>query len=218
MSEELIVLYEDRDLVVFDKPRGLLVEGSGGTERSLGDVARRIYGPKCRPLHRLDRETTGIVLFAKNALWNRQWTVLFEEKRIRKSYYALVKGKWDKRINRIDTMISPSGNGRWRNAQEGGKRATTTFRVLAECEGETWIEALPKTGRTHQIRLHCLAAGFPIAGDALYGDGETGPMKLHSHGASFTHPRTGERIELHAALPDDWDAWVREEERKRKRS
>ena len=173
------------------------------------DWARPLCGSKGRALHRLDRETTGIVLFAKNARWNRQWTALFEEKRVRKSYWAAVQGRWPKGLNRVDTLIDSCGDGKWTNSLSAGKPSTTTFRLLGESEGNSCVEALPKTGRTHQIRLHCLKAGHPIVGDTLYGSSEPRPMMLHASSVRFVHPASGKSIEVEAPLPADWEPWAR---------
>lgn len=211
MAHELDILYEDDDLLALNKPRGCLVEGIAGGERSLSDKVVQLRGDKVRALHRLDRETTGIVLFAKNGRWNREWSALFERKRIRKAYFALTLGSWDRRIGRVDTNIALKGKGVWANVDSGGKPATTTFRLLKEANGTSWIEALPKTGRTHQIRLHCQAVGCPIVGDTLYGQSTEGPMMLHAHSVALNLPNGGKRIEISAALPGDWESWTREE-------
>lgn len=209
MDDSLKIVFEDSDLLAVDKPRGLLVEGFEGGERSLESLVREYVGPRGRALHRLDRDTTGVVLFAKNSKWNRALSELFEKKRIRKEYWAIVSGNWDKRINKVDTRICRQENGRWRNSKTEGKAALTTFRVLGR-EGErSWVQALPKTGRTHQIRLHCLAAGCPIVGDRFYSDDDSNPLLLHARSLSFPHPNGGGEVRLTSDPPEDWCKWLK---------
>lgn len=177
-------------------------------EKTLEELVRRYSGSRSRALHRLDRDTTGIVLFAKNSKWNRALSELFEKKRIRKEYWAIVSGKWDKGINRIENRIRRSEDGRWENAMNDGKAALTTFRVLGRTDRLSWVQALPKTGRTHQIRLHCLAAGCPIVGDRFYSDDESNPFLLHARSLSFAHPGGGGDLQLKSDPPDDWSKWL----------
>ena len=209
MSQALEILFEDADLIAVEKPRGVLVESFEGGEESLADRVVANVDSRARPLHRLDRETTGVVLFAKNARWNRELAGLFENKRIRKEYWAIVRGNWDKRIGRIDTNIAPIGEGRWQNSKSEGKPASTTFRLLKQAEGQAWVQALPKTGRTHQIRLHCLEAGCPIVGEAMYAQDGNAPLLLHARSLSFVHPGDREKIEVTSEAPADWEKWLK---------
>jgi RluA family pseudouridine synthase len=208
LDGSLKIVFEDSDLLAVDKPRGLLVEGFEGGESSLESLVREYAGERARALHRLDRDTTGVVLFAKNSKWNRALAELFEKKRIRKEYWAIVRGSWDKRINRIDTRICRQENGRWGNSKSDGKAALTTFRVLGRGEEFSWVQALPKTGRTHQIRLHCLAAGCPIVGDRFYSDDGSNPLLLHAKSLSFSHPDGGAEVRLSSEAPADWSRWL----------
>jgi len=201
----LNIVFEDPDLLAIDKPRGLLVEGD---ERSLEIQVKGYAGARARALHRLDRDTTGVVLFAKNSKWNRALSELFEKKRIRKEYWAIVSGNWNKSINKVDTRISPRENGRWENSKSDGKAAVTTFRVLGKTGTLSWVQALPKTGRTHQIRLHCLAVGCPIVGDRFYSDDTSNPLLLHARSLSFPHPNGGGEIRLESEPPADWKEWL----------
>ena len=208
LDDPLNIVFEDADLLAIDKPRGLLVEGFEKGEETLADQVRRYAGDRSRPLHRLDRETTGIVLFAKNSKWNRALAELFEKKRIRKEYWAIARGSWDKRINKIDTRIRSLGSGRWGNSKTEGKAALTTFRVLGRTERFSWVQALPKTGRTHQIRLHCVAAGCPIVGDRFYSDDKSNPLLLHARSLSFSHPGGSGELKLESEPPSDWGKWL----------
>ncbi|MDE0769164.1 MAG: RluA family pseudouridine synthase [Opitutaceae bacterium] len=208
LDDPLKIVFEDSDLLAVDKPRGLLVEGFEGGERSLENLVREYAGARARALHRLDRDTTGVVLFAKNSKWNRALSELFEKKRIRKEYWAIVRGSWDKRINRIDTRICRQENGRWGNSKTEGKAALTTFRLLGQGGEFSWVQALPKTGRTHQIRLHCLAAGCPIVGDRFYSDDDSNPLLLHARSLSFPHPDGGREVRLNSEPPGNWSKWL----------
>lgn len=185
-----------------------MVEGIVSGEETLSDWAMSHSNSEARPLHRIDRDTTGLVLFAKNSRWNREFAEMFEKKRIRKEYWAIVKGDWDPRINKIETKIRRTPEGNWESNHEQGKEAKTTFRVMGKDGIHTLIQALPKTGRTHQIRLHCVEAGCPIVGDRFYSDDQENPLLLHAHGLRFLHPAgTGEVI-VNADVPAYWANWL----------
>ena len=205
MGAEPEVLYQDDDLLAVFKPRDWLTESGDGVE-SLESWVRGNLCPKAAACHRLDKATTGVVLFRKNRKWLRELSRLFEEKRARKEYWAIVEGCWPADLNRIETRIAPAGDGTWMNSKREGKLAVTTFRVLGRSTSRTWLQVLPKTGRTHQIRLHCCYAGFPISGDRLYGsDSGTTWMALHARRLDFQHPGKGERLRIESRVPDYWE-------------
>lgn len=162
-----------------------------------------------RPLHRIDRDTSGLVLFAKNSRWNREFSEMFEKKRIRKEYWAIVNGNWDPSRNKVETKIHRTSQGGWETHPELGKKAKTTFRVLGKNDTHTWLQALPKTGRTHQIRLHCLEGSCPIVGDRFYSDDHGNPLLLHAHSLRFLHPAGTGEIRLKADVPPYWAQWLR---------
>ncbi len=204
------ILYEDDSLIAVSKPPGLLVESAGGDEPSLLDMIVSRHGPKVRACHRLDRLTTGVVLFSKSRLMDKEIARLFEKKRIRKEYWAVVEGEWPRDCNRVETRIASLGNGVWKNVKEGGKAAISTFRVLKRNTSYTCLQVLPKTGRTHQIRLHCQSVGNPILGDPIYGKvPETSSrLALHARSIRFLHPILDEQIEIIATAPDYWQTWL----------
>jgi 23S rRNA pseudouridine955/2504/2580 synthase len=188
------ILWEDADLLAVNKPAGLLVDSGGRGD----DLVTRMG---CFAFHRLDRETSGIVLLGRSRRYAREITALFEEKRIRKAYLAVVRGEW--RESRVDLSIED-------------RPAVTTFRRLAlgsfAGEAASLIEALPKTGRTHQIRIHAAHVGHPILGDAKYGVAPTHATghALHAHRLDFRHPASGETISVRSA-PHEWlSAWLKD--------
>ncbi|MEM9160043.1 MAG: RluA family pseudouridine synthase [Verrucomicrobiota bacterium] len=206
----LETLFEDGDLLAVNKPAGLLVESSKGNERSLLDLVSEASGRRAIAYHRLDRETSGVVLFGKTARLNKQMGQLFSDKKIRKTYWLLAKGAWSKTVNRVETRIGKSDLGGWSNLKVGGKAALTTFRVLGCDSDVSWVEALPKTGRTHQIRLHCLYAGYPIIGDRIYGEGSGSDfMALHARSLRFVHPLSRESLEIVSQPSEAWSDWLR---------
>jgi len=210
-QENVSVVFEDPYLLVVNKPAGLKVHGREEGEMSLESlVARAQEGRRAILLHRLDRDTTGLVLFAKRKDAAGPLSRAFEEKRIRKSYWAVVKGRWPKGVTKVESFLErdPRDPRRQVSSPAGpGRRAVTTFRVLAASDEKTWLEVIPKTGRTHQIRVHCAATGHAILGDPLYGDGTAGAdagLALHAERLLFRHPMTDEELDLHAPPPPAW--------------
>ena len=212
MNAELTpdILYRDDDLIVANKPPGLISESPLPEVDSL---LRRMSDHEGRRLilyHRLDQWTSGCILLGRTARHNRAVAGLFEGKKVRKEYWAVVEGDWPKNRNRVETRIAPAGNRRWQNRNDSGKPAVTTFRRLGSATGRTWLQVLPKTGRTHQVRLHCSHAGCPVVGDSLYGPPETkGPLMLHARKLTFRHPSDGRTVEVESTPPEYWDEWLR---------
>lgn len=210
------VLYEDEDLLVLNKPSGLLSEGGADRESDLEQVARAHTGRATWCCHRLDRLTSGVVLLRKTNRFNVALGDLFARHRARKLYWAIVDGAWDARINKVETQLAPLADrpGVWANVTTGGKPAVSTFRVLGRtapngaAPARTWLGVLLKTGRTHQARLHCLHAGCPVIGDPVYGRGSdpapSGFFGLHARELRFRHPGTGAELSLAAEPPAVW--------------
>ncbi len=193
-----------------NKPPGLISESPDPEADSLHGRMSEFFGRKVVVYHRLDRLTSGCILLGRTARFNRQIAGLFSEKKVRKEYWAVVEGLWPKDLNRVETRIAPTGGGRWENRSDFGKPAVTTFRCLGSVGDRSLLQALPKTGRTHQIRLHCLHAGYPVVGDPLYGPpGTDGPLMLHARKLTFRHPADGRTIEVEAEPPDYWDEWMK---------
>lgn len=208
---EIPVIYEDDCLLSVNKPAHLPVHHTPDADApDLQSLVEARAGKRLILFHRLDRDTTGVVIFGKTRAVNKAMSDAFAEHRVRKCYWAVVAGKWMRQWNRVETLVQKSEAGGWENSLETGKRALTTFRVLDSNEEKSWLEVLPKTGRTHQIRLHCLHQGHPILGDERYGvKSERAPMALHAVRLDFRHPVTGESLCLQAPAPSYWrETWL----------
>ena len=207
------VVYEDGDLLVIDKPSGLAVHGGSGLSFGLIECLRQMR-PDDRYLelvHRLDRDTSGLILIARRAAILRELHRQLREKHVDKRYLALVAGSWPKNCRVVDAPLEKnvlqSGERMVRVSREG-KRAVTEFSIVERLRGATLIEARPITGRTHQIRVHAQHAGFPLLGDDKYSDDRTAAfcqqiglkrLFLHARSLSFSLPDAG-RLELRAEL------------------
>ena len=215
-----MLLYEDEQVLVFDKPHGLAVQGGSGVNRSVDSMLeawRDRKGQKPRLVHRLDRDTSGVLAVARTRAAAQALTRAFRERTTRKLYWALVHGTPRKRTGRISTFLlreqTPGGD-RMRVAahgEPGADHALSTFRVIdANPRSVAWIEMSPHTGRTHQLRVHAQSIGHPIVGDPKYRD-EAGrelpggvQRKLHLHARRLVvpHPRgNGAPLDVTAPLP-----------------
>jgi tRNA pseudouridine32 synthase/23S rRNA pseudouridine746 synthase len=219
----LSVLHEDPDLLAIDKPAGrLVIPGRVAGEPSLRQQVTERHGPVW-VVHRLDRGTSGVLLFARTAAAHRELNLQFERGEPRKTYLALVAGRPPDRFQ-ADAGIAPARKGKMKPVPAGdrrGKPARTGFRVLERFEAAggagplALVEARPETGRTHQIRVHLLAAGFPLAVDPDYGTAEplrgpTGEVlmartPLHAASLEVRHP-AGHALTIEAPIPADLGA------------
>jgi 23S rRNA pseudouridine1911/1915/1917 synthase len=218
----LAVLYEDADLIVIDKPAGLVVHPApghpGGTLvnallHHCADLSG--VGGVLRPgiVHRLDRGTSGVIVAAKHDAAHQALARQFHDHTIEREYRALVRGLPAGDEGRVDRPLGrhPSDRKRMSTAARGPVReARTAWRVLRRyaASERTWLAVRPETGRTHQIRVHLAAAGLPIAGDPVYGRGgrdASGLARpaLHAAVLGFSHPRSGERMRFEAPLAPD---------------
>lgn len=210
MSLKLTYIYEDSKLVVVDKPGGLLsVPGKG--EANQDSVERRIVEryPGCTRIptvHRLDMDTSGLLVFALTKRAKRELMQQFQARQVSKRYIALLDGVVDGEDGEISLPLRMDKENRPYHLVdfENGRQAVTRWRKIRVEEGRfTRVEFSPRTGRTHQLRLHSLhGLGFPIVGDRLYGSG-TGPgqLKLHAVYLCFTHPKTKEKMEFFSEAP-----------------
>jgi 23S rRNA pseudouridine955/2504/2580 synthase len=210
-----LVLHRDDDVIVIDKPAGLAVQGGSGTTHHLDgmlDALRFDAAERPRLVHRLDRATSGVLLLARHAAAANALAAAFRGRETEKLYWAVVVGVPTPRAGRVELALSKrGGRGRERVAaeDEDGWRALTLYRTLdAAAPRAAWLELAPVTGRTHQLRVHCVALGTPILGDGKYGgskaflQGADLPRQLHLHARRIRlpHPRGGV-LEVSAALP-----------------
>jgi RluA family pseudouridine synthase len=165
------ILFEDADIVAVDKPEGLAAIPPRGPQ---GDSLLELLGAqreeKLFVVHRIDKDTSGVIVFARNAQAHRFLNQQFEARQVEKAYLALVHGVVAENGGTIDQPLRQCGSGRVAVDAQKGKPSVTDFRVLERFASHTLLEAHPRTGRRHQIRVHLYHFGHPIAGDPLYGD------------------------------------------------
>jgi len=211
----LEIVYEDKDVVVVNKPQGMVVHPSAGHPNGTL-VNGLLYQIKnlstindvVRPgiVHRIDKDTSGLLMVAKNDRAHESLAQQLKDKTSLRKYVALVHGEIPHEKGRIEAPIGRSKvNRKMQAVIEGGKSAVTHFEVLKRFEGYTLIELQLETGRTHQIRVHMNYIGYPVAGDPLYGPKKTlkgNGQFLHAKLLGFEHPTTGENMVFEAPLPE----------------
>ncbi len=211
----LSVVYDDADVVVVDKPPGLTVHPAAGQpDGTLANALLALYpevegvgGPgRAGIVHRLDKGTSGLLVAARNESAHAGLSAQFKERLVSKRYLALAVGSLSEERAVIEAPIGRHPTQRQRMAAvSDGRPAATPYRVLERYRGYTLVEASPKTGRTHQVRVHFASIGHPLAGDATYGRRVAGLGRhfLHAAFLAFRHPRSGETVELRSELPAD---------------
>jgi 23S rRNA pseudouridine1911/1915/1917 synthase len=216
----LTVLYEDDDIIVVNKPAGMVVHPAAGNfEHTLvnallhhcrGSLAG--IGGVERPgiVHRLDKGTTGCIVVAKNDAAHQSLVAQFKARTVEKIYRAVCWGTFARPTGRIETVIGRSERDRQKMSVRvrRGRAALSEYRVLKQMPAFAFVEVKPHTGRTHQIRVHMAHIGHPLVGDAVYGRARAAEIAvdrplLHAYKLSLTHPRTGERLAFEAAVPED---------------
>ena len=219
----LDVVYEDDDVIVVNKPTGLVVHPAPGHPdgtlvnallHHCGDSLSGIGGEK-RPgiVHRIDRDTSGLIIAAKNDAAHLALSAQLKDHSLSRTYECLVTGNMKQDSGTVDAPIGRSSADRKKMAVvPTGRRAVTHWEVVARYPGVTHLRCRLETGRTHQIRVHMAYIGHPILGDTVYGTkkpvpGLTGQC-LHATGLRFVHPRTGEPVELHCPLPPEFTAML----------
>lgn len=211
---ETHILFEDEHLLVLNKPSGTAVHGGSGLSFGVIEGLRALR-PQARFLelvHRLDRDTSGCLLVAKKRSCLKALHAQLREKQVDKRYQALVYGQWPENRFKVKAPLKKNhlqSGERMVFVADDGKPSETRYRVLQQFNQATLVEASPITGRTHQIRVHCLHAGHPIAGDSKYGDKEFDQklqalgfnrLFLHAHSIAFNHPQNDQQMRFSAPL------------------
>ena len=219
----LDVVYEDSDVIVVNKPVGMVVHPAAGhpdgtlVNALLHHCAGSLsgVGGQLRPgiVHRIDRDTSGLIIAAKNDAAHLALSAQLKDHSLSRTYECLVTGNMKQDSGTVDAPIGRSSADRKKMAVvPTGRRAVTHWEVVARYPGVTHLRCRLETGRTHQIRVHMAYIGHPILGDTVYGakkpvPGLTGQC-LHAAGLRFVHPRTGEPVELHCPLPPEFTAML----------
>lgn len=226
-------LFIDEHLLVLDKPAGLPVLPDGWDknapylvkmlEAEYGNPST-VSGQRIWIVHRLDKSTSGVIVFARNAEAHRSLNIQFEKHEVKKVYHALVEGspKWNEHTARHPLRANVGHKHRTVVDNRSGKPSVTNFRVMKRFDGFSLLEAIPETGRTHQVRVHIAELGHPLLGDVLYGAhptelgfnmttlvrlSEAGTdirPALHARALTFTHPATSETLTFQAEYPEDF--------------
>jgi RluA family pseudouridine synthase len=201
------ILFENDDLLAVDKPEAIVsipAAGEGGLPGLLGGV----YASKLYPVHRLDREASGVIVFAKNADMHRHLNGEFERRAVWKTYLALTHGRITANRGVINKPIREFGSGRMGVDPKCGKPSTTEFKVEERMKEHTLVRVHPLTGRRHQIRVHLYSLGHPIVGDLKYGDraaqAQFPRLMLHALSIVFALP-SGEKLKIEAPPPESFE-------------
>jgi len=221
----LDIIFEDSDILVVNKQKGLVVHpGNGNPNGTLVNAVMAHckdslsgIGGEIRPgiVHRIDKDTSGLLIIAKNDVAHLNISEQIKNHEVKKTYRALVRGHIKESSGTIDMPISRNVTDRTKMAiNKNGKNAITHFKVLKKYEKYTYIELNIETGRTHQIRVHMAEIGYPIVGDVVYSNGKNqfgviGQM-LHSYNLQFMHPTTGEKMNLTAPIPKYFEDILKE--------
>ena len=213
-DEPLEVVFEDEHLLVIDKPAGLVVHPAPGHDEET--LVNRLVGLGAaggdpgRPgiVHRLDRDTSGLLLVARSERAYERLSSAIRERQVERRYLALVRGAPRSRAGRIDAAIGRDRTDRTRRSidTDTPREAVTWFEVRERLGERTLLEVRLETGRTHQIRVHLEAIGLPVSGDPVYGAARDLGLErqfLHAHALAFDHPTTGERLAFASSLPSD---------------
>ncbi len=227
---DLDIIYEDNDIIIINKPQGMVVHPSHGNYS--GTVVNALMG-HCKSLsdynsltgingvmrpgivHRIDKDTSGIIVVAKNNEAHLSLSGQLKEHTITRKYTALLEGRLKTECGTADTLIGRNPKNRKQMAvvRENGKRAVTHYKVLERFENHTLIEAVLETGRTHQIRVHMAYLGHPVVGDTVYGFKkqrfDTKGQLLHARVLGFIHPAKKEYVEFEAPIPEYFEKVLR---------
>ena len=220
----LDIVFEDGDVIVVNKPKGLVVHPAPGHPDGTlvnallyhcGDSLSGIGG-ELRPgiVHRIDRDTSGLIIAAKNDFSHQRLAAQLQDHTLARIYHCIVTGNLREDSGTVDAPIGRHHIDRKKMAVVAdGRNAVTHWRVLERYQGFTYVECRLETGRTHQIRVHMAHTGHPILGDTVYGNKKPVPglqgQCLHAVGLQFVHPRTEELVELHCGLSEEFEAQLK---------
>jgi 23S rRNA pseudouridine1911/1915/1917 synthase len=216
----LEIVFEDEDLVVVNKPAGMVVHPAAGNWSGTlvnallfhcGSLAETEDTRRPGIVHRLDKDTSGLIVVAKNDRAMRSLAKQFQKRTVKKKYIALVKGRVEMDNGLVDVPIGrhPAHRIKMDAGAENAKEARTVYHVIKRYKDFTKLEVRPETGRMHQIRVHMKHIGYPILGDTLYGSDRRFPRQaLHAEMIEFTHPGTGKHVEFHVPIPDDMREFI----------
>lgn len=220
----LDIRYEDEDVIVINKPKGMVVHPANGNQHGTL-VNALLYHVKdlsgingvLRPgiVHRIDKDTTGLLIVAKNDMAHASLSKQLQTKSVNRLYYALVHGVIPHDFGTIDAPIGRDVNDRQKMAvtSTNSKDARTHFKVIERFQEYTLVECRLETGRTHQIRVHMQYIGYPVVGDEKYSyrkTMKTNGQLLHAHQLTFVHPRTQQQITVEAPLPEQFETILKE--------
>lgn len=222
MSKKLEILYEDNHLIAVNKPSGVLVQGDKTGDEPLSEMVKQFIKVKDKKAgdvylgvpHRIDRPTSGIVLFAKTSKALSRLNKMFQDKEIEKTYWAVVKNKPPQKQDVLVHYLSrnPQKNKSFASTKESAnaKKSELTYEVIYELSNYYLLAIYPKTGRHHQIRSQLSFIGCPIKGDLKYGfdrSNEDAGISLHARSIRFTHPVKGEEVFVEAPPPKNEKVW-----------
>lgn len=230
MKGQFPILYLDDTIIAIDKPTGVLaIPDHWDPEVPVAqNILAKQYGALF-PVHRIDKDTTGVLLYARDRETHRILNELFSSRQVEKVYLAIVLGEPERDVWEITAPLRPDGDRMHRTVIDAhrGKPARTQFKVVERFRGFALVCASPETGRTHQIRVHLAVSRLPILADALYGNAEPlllsnlkrgwkgdvfeekpiiARLALHASSVAFTHPKTGEQLKIDSPLPRDFKA------------
>ena len=216
MQRSIKVLHEDKFLIVFDKPAGIVVIPSPKKEkRTLVNLVNEEYGPsevRLHPCHRLDQQTSGAIIFAKGKKNQQLMMQEFQNSNVSKKYIVLVKGKLYRNAGTIDKPIADYHQRKFAK-RFNPKPAVTQFKVVKAKKGFSIVEVWPLTGRTNQIRIHLKDIGNPVLGERVYAfrkefDVDFKRLALHASQITFKHPVSKKKIKVVSELPDDMAEFI----------
>ena len=206
-SDPLVILHEDAHILVVDKPAGLLSVPGRGPELADCLITRlHVVFPELLLVHRLDRDTSGVMVFAMTPHAQRNLSMQFEQRTTKKTYVARVAGEVAEKSGEIDLplIVDWPNRPRQKVCHETGKAALTEWTRTKMGNGESWLRLRPKTGRSHQLRVHCLSMGHPILGDPIYAPATYDHyprMMLHSQELRLNHPENGLGMKFRSKAP-----------------